>query len=691
MLHSPMTFINYPAPESLPGAHSARETSIGVDPKTNTAMFQELLNTARIHWDDSQIPPVAAWSDVTFAPNTAATLDPILYVDPSSGRTFVSQLLGPTSQVSISDDDGTTWVEAQPPVTAPSIDHQNIGGGPYISPLGGVMNQTPDKTQLYYCAQLAITQCAASYDGGLTWNAPVPIQAATCVGLVGHAHGAPDGTIFVPDQWCSGTQSVIVSQTMGASWSIRHVPGVGSTNGDPSVAIDGGGKTYFSTASNGHAVVVTSTDDGLHWAAPVDVGAPFNIVNTEFTMATAGDAGRAAVAFYGSPTPGDDQSSSYTGIFELYIAYTIDGGATWTTVDATPGDPVQRGCIWMNGGSNPCRNLLDFETMTVDAEGRILVGYGDGCTSAQCKGPDGQPSDSRDSLGVIARETTGPRMYAAFDPNGPDPLLVQPGGPYLVDVGVPANLTALAAGGIPPYTFAWDLNNDGNFSDATGPTATFPGSAGGSYPVALRLTDSIGETKTVTTYVRVRDPAREALVHAWDFDADATCGGTLGTNASEGWSSPESAGLPTDALTWHLGVGGADASPCAWVNAMPIVGQYPAAQDTRLFSPGNAGCFEFPASAVIGRLEFRVSGVMENNFDHVYVETVPCGGSTFTRVLSLTGIQGANDPGGFATYSADLSPLVGAGPFQVVFHSVTDSSNEAAGYALDAFRLYEQN
>jgi len=72
----------------------------------------------------------------------------------------------------------------------------------------------------------------------------------------------------------------------------------------------------------------------------------------------AGDDTRAAFAFLGTPTAGDDQSASFTGVWHLYVATTYDRGATWTTVDATPTDPVQRGCIWLGGGSNDCRNLL---------------------------------------------------------------------------------------------------------------------------------------------------------------------------------------------------------------------------------------------------------------------------------------------------------------------------------------------
>jgi len=61
-------------------------------------------------------------------------------------------------------------------------------------------------------------------------------------------------------------------------------------------------------------------------------------------------------------------------------------------VNATPGDPIQRGGIC---GGNPCRNLLDFFDATIDKEGRVLVGYDDGCITADAF--KGQP------------ETTTPR------------------------------------------------------------------------------------------------------------------------------------------------------------------------------------------------------------------------------------------------------------------------------------------
>src|SRR5260370_7326999 len=91
----------------------------------------------------------------------------------------------------------------------------------------------------------------------------------------------------------------------------------------------------------------------------------------------AGDDNRAAFAFLGTQTSGDTQSADFLGVWHLYVAFTYDTGRIWTTVDATPSDPVQRGCIWNGGGSNPCPNLPDFNDITVEKTGPLPLAYAD--------------------------------------------------------------------------------------------------------------------------------------------------------------------------------------------------------------------------------------------------------------------------------------------------------------------------
>src|SRR5205807_628955 len=143
----------------------------------------------------------------------------------------------------------------------------------------------------------------------------------------------------------------------------------------------------------------------------------YGLKNIRFPAAVAGDAGRAAVAFYGSTTAGDANSSSFNGVWHLYIAHTFDGGLTWTTSDATPNAPMQRGNIWTNGGANIGRNLLDFFDMTIDSQGRIEVGYVNGCSGGPCAQSASTASgNAYTATATIARQSSGRRMFAHFDP-----------------------------------------------------------------------------------------------------------------------------------------------------------------------------------------------------------------------------------------------------------------------------------
>jgi hypothetical protein len=171
-----------------------------------------------------------------------------------------------------------------------------------------------------------------------------------------------------------------------------------------------------------------------------DVGASQGVQNTVFAAVVGGDSNRAAFFFLGSNTAGANGRQTdltFPGTWYGYIATTYDGGVTWVTANATPNDPVQRGVVCTNGTSCPdgTRNLLDFNDVTVDKQGRVLAAYADGCTTADCirgvdRNGDGK-IDSNDNDGTakatIIRQTGGKRLFAAFDPpvNGaPQPPLL---------------------------------------------------------------------------------------------------------------------------------------------------------------------------------------------------------------------------------------------------------------------------
>ena len=113
-----------------------------------------------------------------------------------------------------------------------------------------------------------------------------------------------------------------------------------------------------------------------------DVGAMVGVKNAVFPAMVAGSAGRAAMAFYGTTQEGSVNDFNSKAVWYLYVAHTYDGGAHWITVNATPNDPIQRGGIFLGGGSQIHRNLLDFFGADVDRFGRMTVGYADGCVGS---------------------------------------------------------------------------------------------------------------------------------------------------------------------------------------------------------------------------------------------------------------------------------------------------------------------
>jgi sugar lactone lactonase YvrE len=57
------------------------------------------------------------------------------------------------------------------------------------------------------------------------------------------------------------------------------------------------------------------------------------------------------------------------------------------------------------------RNLLDFNDLHIDREGRVYVAFADGCTGECATMEDPQPEDSRSRLGSVYYLGSGPSLY----------------------------------------------------------------------------------------------------------------------------------------------------------------------------------------------------------------------------------------------------------------------------------------
>jgi hypothetical protein len=514
---TPPSFTTFVAPAPL--GRGAAEPSIGVNWSNGTVMYLAGLETLRVT-NLNDATGAATWTDVSPLSSVAGTLDPILFLDFRTNRTFVSQLQADCSVLSFTDDDGAHWVEN--PIgcgLAATPDHQTVGGGPFAPGLMGVGYSDT----VYYCAQgIVVAECSLSVNGGVSFNPAVPIYTALqCGGLHGHLRAGPDGAVYVPNGNCGGKQGFSVSTNNGSTWTVRTVPGTSAEDeSDPSVAVGrgdkvAGGRTFFCFQDgDGHAKVTSTNDKGVSWSAVKDIGASFGIQNSQFPAVIVGDDDRAACAFLGTTTAGDDQKSTFTGVWHLYVSVTYDGGATWTTIDTTPNDPVQRGAICLAGFScSGNRNLLDFNDIAIDKQGRVYAAYADGCVGT-CVSGSGK-SDSE--VATFAKQSGGTTLFAAYDQTGPT---------------VPGQPTLSATAGNAQVQLSWTTPNDG-------------GSAISNYRI-YRGTSSGGET-LLATVGNVNSYTDTSVVNGltYYYQVSAVNGIGEGSRSNEVSATPQAPSAPS--------------------------------------------------------------------------------------------------------------------------------------------------
>ena len=421
----------YAPPAGLSG--NTGEPSMGYNPFTGNAFILSGLNTLWGVFPQNQMPqqPLACeaeWENRSSPITSVTSLDPIGITDSlvrghETGRTIIGQLIGVNSASAYTDNDGGSYLPMQGGPPASSTDHQTFAAGPYPAnhPFGIVPNPIYPNA-IYYCGQdIAFASCARSDTGGLTFGPPTIIfTVIDCVGLHGHARVGPDGAVYVPSKACGTNVAVIVSEDAGLTWDVRPVPNTVPAVRDPQIALatDGTGYMCFVDGDKNAKVAVTK-DRGLTWTEPVAVGLEMGIKHAMFTQAIAGDPDRATCAYLGTTTEGNPVAADFPGTWHLYFSTTYDGGGTWTTVNATPSDPVQgAGGIWNVGGGPPNRNLLDFNEMSIDERGYPMYGYADGCIG-EC---DADPMQNTfAALPKIARQIAGRSLYAEFDQPEPRP------------------------------------------------------------------------------------------------------------------------------------------------------------------------------------------------------------------------------------------------------------------------------
>ncbi len=427
---------NFYAPDGSAAQGSSGEANIGFNPHSGNIMMMAHAPVFRLtppELLDPVLPEAgpAEWANVSPLIASTDTLDPILVTDQVTGRTFISnQTTGPHVLFAFTDDDGESWIEASIAPPTGGVDHQTIGVGPYPELLAGQNPVYPNA--VYYCTQALFPDfCQRSDSGGLSFAPGEPVNTGIttqCGGLHGHVKVAPNGMVYLPDKECGPVQGGTKSADAGITWSEFLIPDSSPSGSDPSIAPASDNTLYYCYTNESGAWVAVSHDNGETWQPSVSISESVGVRNAVFPEAVAGDPDRAACGFLGTDLSGNLEGLNFKGKWYLFIAHTYDGGQTWTTVNATPDDPVQgEGGICLGGiscGSN--RNLLDFNEVTMDDQGRVLFGYTDGCVSDTCLESRGEQNDFV-AFWRVARQYGGNPLLARFDPVEP----ALPQAPYL--------------------------------------------------------------------------------------------------------------------------------------------------------------------------------------------------------------------------------------------------------------------
>ncbi len=657
---------NFFAPAGSTAESSSGEFNIGFNPQTGRIMTMNIGPIWRLTPPELLNPSQPAccealWEDrSTLTTNTG--LDPILWTDQKTGRTFASNsTAGADAVYAYSDNDGDSWVEIGAGPPDGGADHETIGTGPFPASLSLLSTPLNHGQNTLYCSQDVVgpAMCQRSLDLGMSWGPGVPAYTGNgpdgCGGLHGHVHIAPNGTAWLPVSQCSQRQGGVTSTDGGITWNEFVVTGsVSQAQGaDPSIGIDSDSTAYFCYVNNeavpagnppeGHVHVKVSKDGGLTWINDFDLGASHGIRNGAETEAVGGSSGRAACGFLGTNYAGDYQAISFPGVWYAFIATTYDGGKTWTTVNATPNDPVQRSTgVWQQGGSHQDRNLLDFNEITVDDKGRVLYGYSDGCVTAGCIA--GTAPNDFTAFMRVARQSGGKGLFASLDTV--EPVLPKPpclsgtrdssasrltwkapdnGGSDIVNyqilrgtasgsevaIGETGNtkttfLDTTAAPGVSKYYYVVRALNSlgtGPSSNEIGLTVVNPPPAENvcATPGLTELTDPSGDTSAANGVVTTPAPPGSDLLSlqvAQPYETDGTVrlAFTLNTDAGESPQPPGSA--------WYVAMKIADPAPAttfhyvavhmAWSGATPVFEIYtPSANssggvDGRFVTPGTS-------------------------------------------------------------------------------------------------------
>jgi glucose/arabinose dehydrogenase len=230
-----------------------------------------------------------------------------------------------------------------------------------------------------------------------------------------------------------------------------------------------------------------------------------------------GGSSTAGVAFY--PSAGGPYPADYRGAL-FFADYTRD-------------------CIWvMRAGGNGLPDPSNRATFVAQASNPVDLEMS---PTGELWYADFQPGTAGGvrKITYTAANTPPTARAVATPTSGAAPLTVSFDGSGSSDPDPGATLT-----------YAWDLDDDGQFDDATGATASWTYQQPGTYTPELRVTDNAGASDTDAVTVTAGNTPPTATISSPSSSLRWKVGDTV--TFSGGASDTQSGTLPASALSWSL-------------------------------------------------------------------------------------------------------------------------------------------